>query len=91
MAQTITAVVGHILGAAAAIAATGVGRMLLYNLPSPGFLPLPLPPKFGAVVDAHNAAFAQGAAFLASQGVDAEIVDMHRMGRRSSPTRAPSG
>ena len=79
VAQTIAAVVGHILGAAAAIAATGVGRTLLYNLPSPGFLPLPLPPTFELVVDAHNAALAQGAAFLASQGIDAEIVDMHRM------------
>ena len=91
MAQTIAAVVGHILGAAAAIAATGVGRTLLYNLPSPGFLPLPLPPTFELVVDAHNAALAQGAAFLASQGIDAEIVDMHRMAGEIAPIRAPSG
>ena len=77
--ETIAAVVGNIVGAAAAIASTGVARTLLYNLPAPEFLPLPLPPTFGLVVDAHNAALAEGAAFLASQGIDAEIVDMHRI------------
>ena len=80
MAQTITAVVGNTIAAAEAIAQTGVGRILLYNLPAPEFLPVPLPPAFAQVVDAHNAALAQGAAFLASQEIDAEIVDMHRIG-----------
>jgi hypothetical protein len=80
VAETVAAVVGNTILAAGAIAATGVERILLYNLPEPEFLPLPLPPAFGAVVDAHNAALAEGAAFLASQGVDAEIVDMHRIG-----------
>jgi phospholipase/lecithinase/hemolysin len=77
---TISAVVGNTIAAAGQIAATGVERILLYNLPSPEFLPLPLPPEFGQVVDLHNAALAAGAAFLQSQGVDAEIVDMHRIG-----------
>ena len=72
--------VGNTIAAAGAIAATGVERIFIYNLPAPEFLPLPLPPEFGAVVDGHNALLAQGAAFLASQGVDAEIVDMHRIG-----------
>jgi hypothetical protein len=79
VAQTITAVVGSTIAAAVAIAATGVDHIRLYNLPGPDFLPLPLPAEFAQVVDLHNAALAQGAAVLASQGVDAEIVDMHRM------------
>ena len=93
--ETIAAVVGNTILAAGAIAATGVERIFLYNLPAPEFLPLPLPPEFGAVVDGHNAALAQGAAFLASQGVDAEIVDMHRIGggdhRRPAHLRAEPG
>jgi phospholipase/lecithinase/hemolysin len=80
VAETVAAVVGNTILAAGAIAATGVERILIYNLPKPEFLPLPLPPAFGAVVDAHNAALAERTAYLVSQGVGAEIVDMHRVG-----------
>jgi phospholipase/lecithinase/hemolysin len=79
VAQTIQAVVGSTLQAAGAIALTGVEKVLLYNLPGPDFLPVALPPAFGQVVEAHNAALAQGAALLASQGIVTEIVDMHRI------------
>ncbi len=80
VAQTIAAVVGNTVLAAGAVAQTGVEQILLYNLPSPEFLPLPLPPAFGLVVEAHNAALATGAALLESQGIDTEIIDMNRMG-----------
>lgn len=79
VAQTIAAVVGSTIAAAGAIAATGVGRIYLYDLPAPDFLPVTLPPAFALVVAAHNAALAQGAALLAAQGVDVEIVQMSRM------------
>ena len=68
MAQTIAAVVGNTLAAAGAIALTGVERILLYNLPEPEFLPVPLPPSFAQVVAAHNAALAQGVALLRPRG-----------------------
>lgn len=77
--QTVAAVVGTTVEAAAAIAQTGVGRILLYNLPSPDFLPVSLPPAFGQVVAAHNATLAQAAALLASHGIAAEIVHMNRI------------
>jgi Ca2+-binding RTX toxin-like protein len=80
VAQTVAAVVGNTIAAAGAIALTGVEKIFLYNLPPPDFLPVPLPPEFALVVAAHNAALAQGAAFLQSQGIDAEIVDMNRIG-----------
>lgn len=79
IAQTIAAVVGNTIKAAGAIAATGVEHILLYNLPSPEFLPVSLPPAFGQVVDTHNAVLAQGAALLASQDVDVDVIDMHRI------------
>ena len=41
---------------------------------------MPLPPSFALVVGLHNAGLAEGAAALRSQGIDAEIVDMHRIG-----------
>ena len=66
VAETIAAVVGNTVAAALAIAATGVERILLYNLPGPELLPLPLPPAFGVVVAAHNATLAKGADRLAS-------------------------
>ena len=77
--QTIAAVVGTTIAAAGAVAATGVERIMIANLPAPDFLPLTLPPAFAAVVAAHNAVLAQGVALLQSQGVQAEIVDMNRM------------
>ncbi|MFO1208478.1 MAG: SGNH/GDSL hydrolase family protein [Amaricoccus sp.] len=77
--QTIIEVVGNTVAAATAIAQTGVEHILLYNLPGPDFLPVTLPPAFAQVVALHNAALAKGAAALASQGIDAEIVDMNRI------------
>ena len=79
VAQTITGVVGNTILAAGAIAATGVGRILVYNLPEPAFLPVPLPDGFDQVVAAHNAGLARGVALLGAGNVDAAIVDMHRM------------
>lgn len=79
VAETVAAVVGSTIIAAGAIAATGVERILLYNLPEPAFLPVPLPDGFDQVVAAHNAGLAQGVAALEAVGVDAAIVDMHRM------------
>ena len=79
VAQTIAAVVGSTLAAAGAIAATGVERILLYNLPEPAFLPVPLPDGLAQVVEAHNAGLALGVAGLKAADVDAAIVDMHRM------------
>lgn len=79
VAQTITAVVGNTIAAAGAIAATGVGRILVYNLPEPAFLPVPLPDGFEQVVALHNAGLGQGVAALRAVGVDAAIVDMNRM------------
>ena len=80
--QTIEAVIGSILGAAGALAHAGVDRILLYNLPSPKLLPdvVPLPPGAEEIVDAHNATLLGGVALLASQGIEASIVDMHRIG-----------
>lgn len=77
----ISAVVGTTLAAAGALAATGVQKVFLYNLPAPDFLPVDLPPAFGLVVANHNAALAQGAAHLSSLGIETEIVDMNRMAR----------
>lgn len=79
VAQTIAAVVGSTIATAGAIARTGVERILVYNLPEPGFLPVPLPDGFAQVVAAHNAGLAQGVALLQSRNVDAEVIDMNRM------------
>lgn len=79
-------VLGSIMNGARAVAAAGVEQVILYNLPDPTFFPIELiyEPEIidlgQRLVAAHNAGLAGVAGLLRAGGVDAEIVDIHRIG-----------